>query len=489
MDVSSVSGQSSIYQLVDQYMQLEKIPLNKLIDQKDGLDTKKSVFSDLDSVLSKLKTKLKYLSDSAVNPFFAKSSSTSDAEKVGITAQGSAVSGNHSVTISQLAKSDTRVSNQFDNANSDFTGFTTDQTFSIEVGHPTEDDPDNRVSIDVTVAASVFSGTNDDVMKAISDGINDAMSAAVANDLIGGDEVIHSSVVSEEAGKSRMVLRSDKSGYTYRMDFGSSALLDTLNINNNAQSSGTAGGYITTVGTGRTDSALSSSFTVDGLTFYRDSNVVDDAIDGITLKLLDTFSTEETVTIQANVEDVKSDTQEFIDKYNDAIKFLREKTKTDPNTHKRGALTNDSMYGSIVSDFRGIIGGNVTGTTSSDYTLLYDIGIEANQDGTISIKDSDKFKAALENNSLYVSDLFNSEDGVANKLIDYIDRFVAAGGSISNSKQQIDNQITSLNDRIDYMNEVLDKKQKRYFDQFAQLQQTMNSLQSQQSFFSAFFNK
>ena len=488
MDSYPISGQSSIYQLVDQYMQLERIPLNKLLDQKKALNDKKSVFSELDSYLSKIKTKLSYFTDPIVNPFFAKTSTTSDSEKVGITAQGSAISGNHSIIVDQLAKSDTRVSNQFDDANSDFTSFTTDQTFTIELGHPTDDDATNRVTVSVTVAAADLSGTNDDVLKAISDAINDAMSQAVTDDTLDGDEIAHASVVSEETGKSRLVLRSDQSGYTYRIDFGSSTLLDTLNINNNAQSSGTTGGYITAIGTGPTDSELNSKFTVDGLTYYRDGNVVDDAVEGLTLKLLDTFSTEETVTVQADVDAVKSDVEDFIKKYNDAIDYLRNQTKVNPETHKRGPLSNDSMYGSIVSDFRAIVSGNVEGTTSSDYTLLYDIGIEADQDGKLSIKDNDKFTAALETNALYVSDLFNTDNGIAAQLTDYIDRFVTADGSINNSKQQIDSQVVSLNDRISYMNEILDKKEKQYFDEFAKLQQMMAQLQAQQSFFSAFYN-
>ena len=486
MDYSSINSQGSIYQLVDQYMQLEQIPRNKLISQKTALDDKKKVFSELDSVLSALKTKLSYLTDTITNPFYAKTSSSSDTAKVGITAQGSAVSGNHSISIERLAKADTRVSNQFDDAGSSFGAFTTDQTFSITVGHPTDEDADNRVQIDVTVAASVFSGTDAEVLEGISDAITSAMSQAVTDELIDGDEVIHSSVVNEEIGKSRLVLSSEQTGYTYHMEFGSSVLLDALNINASTQSTGTSGGYITNVGTSRTDSELNSKFTMDGLTFYRDANVVDDALDGVTLKLLDTFTDAETITIESDVSAVRSDVDEFIEKYNSAIKYLRENTKTNSVTHERGALTNDTVYSSIISDFRGIVGSSISGTTSSDYTLLYNIGIEAGEDGTLSVKDADKFTSALENNALYVSDLFNTEDGIANQLLDYIDRFVSAGGTINTSKQQVDSQISSLNDRIAYMDEVLEKKEKQYFDQFTALQQAMNEIQAQQQFFNSF---
>jgi len=486
MDLSSVGSQSSIYQLIDQYMALEQIPRNRLITQKTALNDKKTVFSELDSVLSTLKTKLSYLTDPIVNPFFAKTSSSSDSEKVGITAQGSAVSGNHSISIERLAKADTRVSNQFNDSNTSFNGFTTDQTFSITVGHPTDEDPDNRVQIDVTVAASVFSGTDEQALDGISNAIEAAMGQAVSDELIDGDEVVHASVVNEEIGTSRLVLRSEQTGYTNRIEFGASTLLDTLNINAATQSSGTTGGYIIPVGTSRTDSELNAKFTIDGLTFYRDTNVIDDALDGITIKLLDTFAEDETITVQTDVEVVRKDVDDFIEKYNEAIKFLRDNTKTNATTHERGALANDTVYGAIVGDFRGITGASISGTTSSDYALLYNIGIEAGEDGTLSIKDSDKFTSALEINALYVSDLFNSDNGIASQLVDYIDKFVSAGGTINSSKKQIDSHLSSLNDRIGYMDEVLEKKEKQYFDEFTSLQQTMYELQAQQQFFNSF---
>jgi len=130
----------------------------------------------------------------------------------------------------------------------------------------------------------------------------------------------------------------------------------------------------------------------------------------------------------------------------------------------------------------------VEDTTSENYALLYNIGIEANEDGTLSITDSDKFTAALETNALYVSDLFKGDEGIATKLVDYIDGFVSAGGTINNSKQNLDSQISSINDRISYMDEVLDKKEELYFNEFTKFQEIMYQLQEQQNFFNSFLS-
>ncbi len=489
MDLYSIgSSTNSIQYLVDQYMALESRPRDELIQQKNELSDKKSVFSELDSKLSALKTKLEYLNDIVLLPFQAKKASSSDAEKIGVRVANSASKGNHTLTVQQLAKSDTRVSNQFSNSGSDFNSFTSDQTFTIEVAHPTDSDPSNRVAISITVTADQLSGTNDEAIANIAQAINDAMAEAVANETITTEEVVHADVVSEQEGISRLVLKSEQTGYTYRMEFGGSSLLDTLGVNNNALSSGTTGGYIYNVGTSITDSELSSIFELDGLTMYRDSNNVDDAYTGITFKLLDVFSQPVTVSVDPDIDAVKKDVEEFISKYNEVIDFLKENARMNPDTYEKGALSQDSVYSGMIAELRTMVSEPVDSVANSNYRLLYSIGIEADRDGKLSIKDSEKFNNALEANPSFVSDLFSTSDGVATKLVDYIDRFVKTGGTIDASKKQIDNRIQSLQDRIDYMNEILDKKEKHYFDEFTKMQQTIYMLQNQQMFFNTFTN-
>ena len=489
MDLSSIGGSTnSIQYLVDQYMAIESRPRDKLVQQENDLQDKKNIFSELDSKLSALKTKLDYLNDLVLLPFQAKQAQSSDENKVSVNVQNTASKGNHTLTVQQLAKSDTRVSDQFSDSGTDFSSFTSDQTFTIQVAHPTDSDPNNRVDISVTVTADTFSQTNDQVLQSISEDINSAMADAVANGTITSDETAQASVVTEQSGVSRLVLTSEQTGYTNRLGFGSSDLLDKLNINNDAQTSGSTGGYVYNVGTSATDSALDANFQLDGLSMSRDSNNVDDAYTGVTFHLLSTFDQPVTVSINPDVDSVKNDVQDFIDKYNDVIDYMKENARINSTTYKHGALSDDIVYSGMTSDLRGIVSEPVDTASSENYKLLYDIGIEADRDGKLSIKDEDKFTSAVEANPAYVSDLFTSDDGVVTKLENYIDRFVKVGGTIDDSKKQIDFQVNGLDDRISFMNELLDKKEKQYFEEFTKIQKTMYQLQNQQSFFSKFFN-
>jgi flagellar hook-associated protein 2 len=489
VDITTIfDSQAAIDRLIDQFMVLEERPLNRLLDKKEALEEKKSIFSELDSKLSSLKTVTERLTDTITDYFAAKTATTSDSDRFTATASASAQLGNHSITVERLAVSDTRVSKQYTDTNSSFTSFTADQTFYIDVAHPTSSDPSNRVSIAVTVTSATFSKTDDQVLQDIADAINSAMANAVTAETIDSDEVVHASVVTEESGKSRLVLRSEQSGYTYRMNFTDSAdsLLTSLEVNSSSQSSGTSGGYITYVGTGVTDSLLNSKFTLDGLTFYRDSNNVTDAVTGVTLQLLDTFTTTETVTITADVDTVKGEVQSFIDAYNEVIKYLRENARYNPDAEQNGALSNELVYKDIINTLRSYIVATVSGASSSTYTKLYNIGIEADDEGLLSIKDLDKFTQALEANSTNVSDLFRASDGVAENIKNYIDTFVRVGGTIDSSKNNIDSQLIDLEDRISFVEELLDKREAMLREEFSKLQEAMVQLTQQQSFFGLF---
>lgn len=489
MDISSIfSSQNSINNLVSQYMSLERGPLDLLLNKKDSLDGKRSILSDLDSKLSALKRKADRLTDPIFDYFASKKATTSDLEKFTASAAASSASGNHSISVSRLAESDTRVSAQYNNNSTSFASYSTDQTFSIEVAHIDDNGNESRELISVTVAASVFSGTDEDVLTAISDTINSAMSTAVTNETINNDEVVHASVVNESSNTSRLILRSENTGYTYRMDFGASSLLDDLGVNANIQSTGTAGGYIHDVGTSETDSMLNNMFTIDGLTLYRDSNNVTDAIEGVTLQLLDTFATNESISITADVEAVQSEVDDFLEAYNSALTFLKTNTQIDPDSYKRGLLADDLTYKDIYYSLRNHATEKVDTTASTLYTQLYQLGIEADDDGYLSITDSEKFTKAVETNSTYVSDIFNSEDGFATRLVDYVDGYVKTGGTIDSSKKNIDDELINLNTRIDYTNELLDRREVQIRNDMTKLQETMVLLQNQQSYLGLFSN-
>lgn len=489
MDIASGLGsQNSIEYLVQQYMLFEQRPKDDLLAKQDELYDRKKALSDLDSKLSSLLTVSERFTDPITDYFASKAGSSSDSDLLEVSTTSTAQMGSHSIKVLQLAASDTRVSQQYNDTDTSFSTILTDQTFSIEVGHPTEADADNRISLDITVDAAVFAQDNASALLDIADAINSQMFTSVSDETIRGNEIIRASVVNEESGKSRLVLRGENSGYTYRMDFTDSAdnLLQALEINAAVQSSGTTGGYITDVGTGDTDSALNSQFVMDGLTYFRDSNTVTDALTGVTLKFQDTFATAETVTVTANTEKVKEEVEGFITAYNEALDYLKVTTQIDQNNYSRGVLSDDVAYRGILFDLRNLSISTVSSVSNPDYSILHKIGIETDSDGKLSIGDAEKFTEALEADSNYVADLFNSTDGLATKMETYLENYVKTGGTITNSKKNVENELITISDRIIQVNDTLASREEQLRQQFTEIQEMMYQLTSQQSFLSSF---
>ncbi len=483
---SSSQSSSPIQEILETWMKAEEEPLTKLEDKRQTLYDRKKVFTDLHSKLSKLKTKAEELKSPLVNRFGAKKAISSDAEKIDVSATGDAELGSHVITVERLAVSDTRVSKQYSNNATSFSSITNDQTFQIEVAHPTGSDPNNRVLIEITIPASIFSQNDAAVLSAISNAINDAMNNAILNSIILRDEKVQASVISEETGISRLVLRSSSSGFDYRMDFTDSvdSLLSQLEVNAGVQVSGTSGGYVTEVGTSSSDSQLNAKFVLDGLTFYRNSNYVSDALRGVTLHLLNNFTNGVTVTISSDVEVVKDEIRQFLDNYNQVLNFIVDNSGFDAEKNKYRAFSDDSRYWNIRNDLRQIMMSVIDGVSNSTFSRLSSIGITGDSTGILIISDSNAFEKALNANPLNVAEIFTTSDtGLVDRLINYINNFLGAEGFISKSKSIIDDKVNYLNNQIENMEDYLEQREKQLREQLIKFQQAIILLGNQQNYF------
>ena len=478
-----VNSSSSLDRLINTIIALEARPRDALEDKKNELNERSSILSDLDSKLSTLNSLAERLTDPITDYFAAKTASSSDTDIFTASATSSALVGSHDITIQRLAATDTRVSKQYTDTGTDLRSFfdtNGSQTFQIEVAHPTSSDSNNRVNISVTVNPT--STNNDDILDEIALAVNNAMSSAVTAGTIDADEKVTASVVSEESGKSRLIFRSGQSGYTYRLDFTDStnSLLSTLEISNNVQSSGTSGGYITPIGTSASNSQLNAELQVDGLTFYRDSNTISDILTGVTITLKNVTTTTETLQIAADISAVKKEVEDFLNAYNDVLAFLHSNTTVDADTQVRGPLASDSTFRGLRTTLRSIMTGQVTSVQSGNPDYLFEIGITAADDGTLTLTDEDAFESALAKGSNAISDLFNSANGIATQINSLVEDYIKVGGIIDESQDSITDRIESLDNRIARVDERLQKREDQLRTQFAKMQEIVTVLQRQQ---------
>jgi flagellar hook-associated protein 2 len=494
--IQSLFQQTNPYsKLIDKIMEYESIPKRRLENQVESKQDLKKVVGKVDSKLSALQSAITPFTESgSSSPFGAMTVDTGDSTNFSASATDSASPGAHSLTIHQLAQADTRVSTRYD---ADGTGIrdnffdkvltSEQQTFSIEVASP---DDGTRESIDVTIDASGLN-TNEEILTEVKNKINTAMTDAVDAGTITDDEKATASLTTESDGTVRLSLRSADSGYTNRLSFTDSGdgFLDEIELNadhGNFEGSDTSGGQVYRVGTGETDTELNSKFDLDGLTYYRDSNTVDDALSGVTLELNKATGTQEDFTVKADSEAIKEDVQKFIDKFNDAQDFIDEKTNVDEETKQRGPLAGDFTFRNLQFKLRTEAVEKVDSQAADEPQYLNDVGIEMTEEGRLRLADEGKLMDAIESDRGAVESLFNASDGVATRMESRIESYVKTDGLIDNREEGIDAKIDRLEDRVDDMEERLANQEQRLREQYAQVQETIAQFQSQQQHLQGF---
>lgn len=485
--MQSVSGLDSSYQqLIGAILQSEQAPKLRKEQKKSDLKVYKGVLTDLETKLSEFNTSLTPFTSEVSNPFEASTAATADTASFDVSAGSNAALGTHTLQVDRLAQTDTRVSQQYSAGDADLAGIGS-KTFDIEVANPTEDDPENRTAISVTVDPT--GTTNEEVMEEVAAAVNTAMANAVDDGTLESNQAAQASVVTESSGTVRLSLRSGQTGYTNRLEFNDTdGLLGTLDVTaGDTTTDDGSGGQIYDVGTSATDSMLNSQFVLDGLTLYRDSNAVDDALNDVTLNLQEADSKQHSFSIETDSESIEKDVESFIKKFNDVQKYLRDKTKVDPENDERGTFAGESAIRSLRYNLRNDAVSSVEGLPEDAPSTLSEVGIELNDNGTLELADSDKLIAAATENPSALKDLFGGEDGIATRMADKVDGYVGASGIMADRKETVDNRIRRIDDDIARFDSQMERRREQLTEQFSRVQRIQQESASQQQSISSFF--
>jgi len=469
--------------LIQRSLQAERQPKVDLENQREQKKNFNSVLDTFDSKLSGLHSTLEGLTDTVSNPFDGRSAQASEETSAfSVSANDQASIGTHSLAVNRLASADGRVTETF---NADATGlrdfFDTNgaQTFSVEVATPTEDNADARTAIDVTVDPD--GSTNEEILNDIQSAIDSAFDSAVDDGTIESDQRPNASVVNPTSGEARLSLRSGTQGFQGRLSFTDSAnnLLSDIELNAGQLADDTNGGMIKTVGSDEETSKLTSEFELDGLTLFRNTNSVSNALDGVTIDLQEATGSKNTFEVTPDSEGAKEEVNAFIEKFNDVLNFIDDKTNVDAETQERGDFAGERTFRSLRFNLRNEVVQDVSGLPEEANTLR-DIGIESNDDGTLELADEEALTAAVRDDPDVVQELFMGNDGVATRMQERVDRFVETGGVLDERQDSVDATIDRFDDRIGRLEDRLSRREEQLRERFTELQQTIQSLQSQQ---------
>jgi flagellar hook-associated protein 2 len=465
-DVSSISSNSAaIASLVSQYGDsLRSQSLTPLQTKKSTLNTRLNTLMVLKSKLDALFSSVTSLSQTGgESPFLAYSASSSNTAVVSATASSVDASGTHMLKVNRLAGNDTLLSQVFSSTGTDFSAG--EQTLTVN-GHE--------------VSVMFSSSTNATSLSEIATAINNNHE----------DTGVTASVVYLTSDTARLVLTGKTTGQANAITFGSEALATTLGytamVGRVQYASGSNGaGYIQGDAT-----LLDASFDLDGITLTRGTNVVTDALSGVTLTLKTAQSSSDAalaLTVGTDKDAIRAKVQSFIDNYNAALTYIRASTAVDATNHTRQVLSGDTAVLSLKYQLRNIISPPVSSVASGKSSLLSQIGITTASDGTLSLSDPTAFDAALTVNATDVANLFSSTDGVAVRLKTLLNDFVKSGGQFDSERDSMNAQMTSLTTRINTLDDQITKKANAYGDEFVRIQNLITAAANQQQYINSLF--
>ena len=303
--------------------------------------------------------------------------------------------------------------------------------------------------VEVTVAV-------EDTLQTVRDKIN---SLAAGNP----DVAVTASILSVAPGDQRLILSSTKSGAA------GIAIQDV---------SGTVAGTLGFLDPGAVlTNGSDAQLVIDGVTLTRSSNVIADAIEGLTLTLETAApGVATTVSVTRFNGEASSVVNEFIAAYNAVVNFIG-------TQQVNGPLQSDATLRANRSDFSRDILGILTGSGGGPVGGS-EIGLSLTRTGTLTL-DSTVFDTALNERFADVVGLFADNLSGAD-LDNSLDDLLRSGTGILDTKNSsITDQVTSLDTRIDRLQVRLDRRREALLRQFTRMEAAISRLQSQSTFLQA----
>ena len=270
--------------------------------------------------------------------------------------------------------------------------------------------------------------------------------------------------------------------------------------------------------------ACDAKIKYEGITLIRGSNDIDDVIPHLTLHIKDKTEKPVEIKIQPDTESAKDAIITFVGKYNQTIAELTILTTNKPEVISELDYLTDSeveKYNERLGMFQGdfaltngkstmqrICSGIYRASEYNEISMLSQLGISTNASkGTAGYNaaqlrgyleaDEKKLDFVLENNLNEVKDLFGYDSdgdliidsGIAYALDNQLTSWTRSGGIISSRTNSLESNIKATNQKIAKLQVQIDAKEAELKRKYANMEGTLNSLESQQNSINNFANQ
>ena len=429
--------------IVSQLVAAEAEPTNaRLNSQEVDMGSELSAFGTLKSALSAFQSSVSRLESPAT--FQVYTATSSDEDIFAATADDTAVAGNYSIEVMQLAQAEKLRSIDF-----------ADSSEVIGTG-----------TLDISLGAESFQLTIDSSNNTLA-GIRDAINAASDN------PGVSASLITVDSG-TQLILSSNQvgAGNTISVVATDDDALDGFDLTR-----------LNTANLVSLQSASDAIIKVDSQTVTRSSNSFSDVISGITFNLAGAQpGLAETLSVVSDTQTIKDDIKSFVTNYNTLVGVMRGLSSFDVSTMVAGPLNGDSVVRGIQNSLRQALSTAVTGGAFSN---LSELGITLGDKGSLTIDDA-VLDTKVASNLSDVKQFFSSGTGMAQSFTTAISGYVEDDGIIDTRRDGLQSRLDGIDDKREVLNRRMAALEARLNAQFtamdilvAQLQATGNFLTQQ----------
>lgn len=240
--------------------------------------------------------------------------------------------------------------------------------------------------------------------------------------------------------------------------------------------------------------AQNARLTVNKIDIESSSNIVENVVEGVTLRLNEVTVQEQTVTVTKDNDKASSAISEWVEAYNSLQSTIASLTRYTPvaagkeQDSKNGALFGDGTLRDIQSRLMGAI---TTGSGSSVYRTLGQTGISLTPaDGKLKL-DATKLNNILSVRSDEVRNMFsgnNATTGVATGIVNTLNHMLSNKGIFQSATDSINNRLSTLKEQYDNASKRIDENIARYKLQFTRLDRMVSRLNNTGEYLAMQFN-
>ena len=396
---ATTSSGIDVNSIVSQLMTVERQPITKLDAKVASYQAKLSAYGSIKGAMANFQTAVQGLNSSS--KLQAVKATPSDTTIFSASAASSAVAGAYSLEVASLAQAQKLVS----------VGQTS-STAAIGTGTITFDFgtisgtllPTGKYDVGASFVSNgggtksiTIDGSNNSLQ-----GIRDAINAAKIG--------VTAAIVNDGSGTPyRLTLSSDSAGASnsLKISVSGDAALGTLLANDPAG----------TQNLSETVTAQNANFKVNGVPVSKTSNIVSDVVQGVTLTLNKVTTSPATLTVARDTAAISGSISGFVKAYNDFAKVLKDSSAYDAASKTGAALLGDATVRTLQSQLRGMLNTPVVGTAGM-LTMLSDIGVSFQKDGTLALNQA-KLDSAIANNFSEIASLFAATGKATDSLVTY----------------------------------------------------------------------